>query len=511
MKKRGINLSHIKISSGKLKKVNNLNEDNEIDIEDDSFIHDTDDHETKVSCFRCDLMILFISIIIFVSSLYIYFIVPLEQISMAFTSDQHIHHIEAIQSIVNNVNRIQQKFNIDLPVLNDVSLIQSEDTKKKLIMGIAHNIDSKNLVVFCGSIYSIIQDDSLIDVILFINSPISQRNRDIFLKYSIIAIEYSSEKIDIFQSYHPSTLRWILMYNYLINENQYMKYSQILLIDVRDSYFQLNPFPSSSFDSYLNVYEGVSSVTISQCGWNSGWIKDCFGKDILDDIGHENIICSGVTMGTTNKIVDYLHLMYEIVRGNNSFISSHYHIETKFPICERNGVDQGAHNVIVHKKLIDSSIIPQSHSIVINMQAKIARVIEDPISHEFIIRNSMDEKVAIIHQYDRDSRLQEYLFKKYIYWLDASEPKELWNEDKICQNFIPSYDVDLFKGICDFKMQGGASTAATCCKVCQEFVDSCLAFTFYSGVCYLKNCGINASKSSTTSGLKGAVTAYRQN
>ena len=63
-------------------------------------------------------------------------------------------------------------------------------------------------------------------------------------------------------------------------------------------------------------------------------------------------------------------------------------------------------------------------------------------------------------------------------------------------------------GICDYRVQGGASTAATCCSVCEEFKKYCKAFTFSGGVCYLKTCGIEQSEGNSVM-MAGAVSAYR--
>ena len=54
---------------------------------------------------------------------------------------------------------------------------------------------------------------------------------------------------------------------------------------------------------------------------------------------------------------------------------------SKFPSCERNGVDQGIHNVLVHNKLIPNiKVWSQASSPVANMQAKVAIIRVTPYS-----------------------------------------------------------------------------------------------------------------------------------
>ena len=97
------------------------------------------------------------------------------------------------------------------------------------------------------------------------------------------------------------------------------------MIDVRDSFFQSDPFSfvtpqpqqqahvatssssavaggrisrgtspmhssadranSDSGEIGFHVFTGVESFPIKECGWNSGWIKDCFGAGVLNSVG----------------------------------------------------------------------------------------------------------------------------------------------------------------------------------------------------------------------------------
>lgn len=55
------------------------------------------------------------------------------------------------------------------------------------------------------------------------------------------------------------------------------------MIDVRDSYFQSDPFAiitsNPSQTSQFHVFQGVD-MPIGQCGWNGPWISDCFGNEV---------------------------------------------------------------------------------------------------------------------------------------------------------------------------------------------------------------------------------------
>jgi hypothetical protein len=158
--------------------------------------------------------------------------------------------------------------------------------------------------------------------------------------------------------------------------------------------------PASAF----HVFKGVEDITIGECGWNGGWVKDCFGPTLLSEIGSKNIICSGVSIGTMDTVFEYLTLMDDVVMGRKvSPIAQ----RGRFPTCERNGVDQGVHNVLVHKGLIGGlKVWSQRDSPVVNLQARRAVVAGVEV------RNEARGVALVVHQYDRYPELQKGLFAK---------------------------------------------------------------------------------------------------
>ena len=102
--------------------------------------------------------------------------------------------------------------------------------------------------------------------------------------------------------------------------------------------------------------------------------------------------------------MSYLELIYQIIQGNTfgSYITIN-----KYPSCERNGVDQGIHNVLVYTKQIQNlKIWEQFNSPVLNLQAKLATI------DHYQVKNLKGAVVAVVHQYDRYPELQKQLFKE---------------------------------------------------------------------------------------------------
>jgi hypothetical protein len=229
------------------------------------------------------------------------------------------------------------------------------------------------------------------------------------------------------KKYHPSSTRWILFYDLFKKKDKYkIIYKRVWMIDLRDSYFQKDPFEFINPErTILHVFNGVESKTIEQCSWNSGWIKDCFGEKTLASVGNNKIICSGVVAGTMDIAYEYISIMKEIISGKklnkeilNNFLSLS-NTQPSFPTCERNGVDQGTHNVIIYKNYLkkiysDDTVVQQwsqTNTPVCNMQGRVC-VVQGNDKNNMKVMNPTGDVVNVVHQYDRYPELQKVLFAK---------------------------------------------------------------------------------------------------
>lgn len=400
----------------------------------------------------------------------------------SFTMDQKPKTIidsPLSQTVITSSSVLRKEVNLPPP--------QSTPAQKDLVIGMAMDTDSKNFAVFCGSLRSV----SPADIVIFVNIPTPKNHKDIANKYNVKLIDFDVKTLpSSLVKYHPSSLRWPLIYNYLKDDSVRNLYNRVLMIDVRDSMFQSDPFAILPLGaSAFYAFGGVEDKTISECGWNGGWIKDCFGDNVLQQVGSNPIICSGVSMASIDTAMKYLQLMNDIILGKNTF--------GKFPTCERNGVDQGVHNVLVHKRMIPNlKVIKTREGLVSNMQARLVSV------QGVSVYSLKGGKVPIAHQYDRYPELQKLLFEKYVYWTKPGDVLGEWAQESSCTGYTFSADKDLFKGKCDLKAQG-ASSPASCCGLCLKTAD-CRGFTFYGGLCFFKNCKTPV----TNNDLPGAFSAY---
>lgn len=107
---------------------------------------------------------------------------------------------------------------------------------------------------------------------------------------------------------------------YWIFSRQYRKDSSMLIIDVRDTYFQSNPFEFQSIPHLEGAYlpmnqgkgcrlelfeENFEAVDIGKSSYNSKWVRTAYGQKALNKISSKPVICSGSTMGTQYAVELY--------------------------------------------------------------------------------------------------------------------------------------------------------------------------------------------------------------
>ena len=120
------------------------------------------------------------------------------------------------------------------------------------------------------------------------------------------------------QGYHPSSYRWILMRDYMralaaAAPSPSAPLGPVFFTDVRDTVFQDDLFPRlealSEGARGFFAFQEQRPGTIAACGWNSGWVKDCFGQEGLSRVGGNIISCSGTSAGAWEDALAYVELM----------------------------------------------------------------------------------------------------------------------------------------------------------------------------------------------------------
>jgi len=113
---------------------------------------------------------------------------------------------------------------------------------------------------------------------------------------------------------------------------------QVFLLDIRDVFFQRDPFDFKAPEEGLACFLEESDVTIGRCGVNSIWVRTCYGPSGLAAIADRGILCSGATLGERGAIERYLDAMIREIAtvAGRRFVP-------------HQGLDQACHNHIFYR------------------------------------------------------------------------------------------------------------------------------------------------------------------
>jgi hypothetical protein len=183
--------------------------------------------------------------------------------------------------------------------------------------------------------------------------------------------------------------RYLLAYCYLKEFGE--KHQHVMLTDIRDVIFQKDPF-NFSIGAKLCCFLEREGVSLGQQPENAKWLELAFDKSTLERLSDNPIVCSGVTIGPTNLLIDYLEKII------NLFMRA----PGKGWEALRGGSDQAFHNYLVYNALLhDFTLYPNDGGPVHTVG------IEDDVSLNNcgLIVNKRGDVPNIVHQYDRHWKL----------------------------------------------------------------------------------------------------------
>lgn len=156
-------------------------------------------------------------------------------------------------------------------------------------------------------------------------------------------------------------------------------FGNVLLSDVRDVFFQADPF---AHPPELEV--AMEDNAFGACPINDKWFQHSYGQRAFDTMKGRPIFCSGTILGTHARIQEHLRTMCAQVRGLTSW---------RF-----GGQDQAVHNHIVHNVLQagDYTISTTTTGTI----ATLGTSERTEVSDGYIV-DASGNVFPIVHQYDR--------------------------------------------------------------------------------------------------------------
>jgi len=193
--------------------------------------------------------------------------------------------------------------------------------------------------------------------------------------------------------HHIANLRYWSYFDYLLKHRE--AYDKVLIIDVRDAVFQVDPFENTPTE-FLWIFSENQRVHIEADTCNRGWIEYLYGEEGLRAIGQHPVLCSGSTMGSTARMLDYFRAMVDEIARKTPLIAG------------APGYDQGIHNWLYYQQRLPAAQVHASlHGAIATLQ------LEDSAAFRFDTQghllNENGSVPAILHQYDRHPALVERL------------------------------------------------------------------------------------------------------
>lgn len=218
---------------------------------------------------------------------------------------------------------------------------------------------------------------------------ISNRTREYLEKYNIEVIDINDEHSGAWITEY----RWILYNEYL--KNCRIEYDKVLLVDIRDSFFQENIF--ERYNSKKIVFSKEKNNFLNeQCNWN--WMERRYGVSVIESVKYHYPICAGTILGNN----EYIKKLCDNVVKNMNNDKFKY-----FKNCDQSVVNY----LVYYKKIFNENDILWEYACDKNI-ATVGLLNELNIQLDKMV-NEEDKIPALIHQYDRHEVLVEFVEKRY--------------------------------------------------------------------------------------------------
>ncbi len=250
---------------------------------------------------------------------------------------------------------------------------------KNLILSAACGLEAAYIEFFLKSLRKYYNQE-----IFFLIKKEDFKIKKLLKDYNCRFLEINDHKYDI----------QIKRYNYYLKILEEKDFEKVLICDSRDIYFQSNPF-DFNYKGSINYF--LEDKKIKDCPHNSNWIIKTYGLKIYNEISDNIINCSGTTLGTKKKMIDYLRLMIEHA------IKYKYRKKLKYLFTlrrdkEGRGADQAYANFIVHNKLVENSFLYSNSDGPIATVYYLKKIVFNENSE---LVNALDKPYSIVHQYDK--------------------------------------------------------------------------------------------------------------
>ena len=276
---------------------------------------------------------------------------------------------------------------------------QETGGRRDLILGIVDYYDFHDIRAFLTTLG---QTACAAHVCLFAGPAISRGTEQKIKNCGVEVVRYGREFPFIadphadapavrFDRRHIYNFRHYLYYDYLLKHGE--RFGNVLVTDVRDVVFQLDPFDFLLADR-IHVAMENPDIPIGVCPWTSSWIREAYPEEALEQLQDQELSCAGTTLAPAPLMELYLRLMIEELAA---MPNAHEH------------ADQPAHNVLVHGGKLEPLAKLR------NFEGPILTIGSEPryeLNEQGLLVNRDGSIIALIHQYDRHPGLRRLFERK---------------------------------------------------------------------------------------------------
>jgi len=269
--------------------------------------------------------------------------------------------------------------------------------KKDLIIGGFTNYNYNHLKPWVESVLEFMPDAEKV----MIAGNTTQETVDILTNKGFIVVPMEHIK-----NLPPHIPRWINVYDFLKKNGH--KYNNVVMTDLKDVYFQGNPF--EWLDKNLGdkkIVAGSEALIYKDEAWGNQNLMDTFGPYVYEQFKDCEIYCVGVLAGKPEYLADlFLH---------------NYLLALRVPAA----LDQGTFNLLMQTHPYKDVVLYAKqgdawacHAGTVADPRKMhdfrPKLLEpEPIYKDNIVYTSKGKPFYIVHQYDRVPEWKEYIQKKY--------------------------------------------------------------------------------------------------
>lgn len=173
---------------------------------------------------------------------------------------------------------------------------------------------------------------------------------------------------------------------------------RVILSDSRDVIFQRDPFAGLDCEDSVHLFEEHPDKPIAKCIWTQSWLRYRYGDAALPPIADRPVICSGVVIGSTRRVADFVRLVAAEILP--SLKATNYMA----------GYDQGVVNVQAYSGRFGGLVLhPWAGASVVHLGNAPSEAVR--VGHDGQVLNLKGEIAALAHQYDRHPGVAERTVK----------------------------------------------------------------------------------------------------